>query len=207
MVAVGGEVTSKLRTAAGKVQLLEPIDPEPVSLSPARARAENPLVARLRPRYLAGTRLEPFKEMRFGWGRAMDVADRLRSAKLRPTRQRHVLARLLFTGGHRHVTAEQLHGEALAAEVRVSLATVYNTLHHFTRVGLLRELVVESGRSYFDTNTTHHHHFFDEKSGELTDIPGQHIRVSRVPRPPAGFAVSRVDVVVRLRGDDVENID
>ena len=136
----------------------------------------------------------------------MDVADRLRSAKLRPTRQRHALARLLFAGGHRHVTAEQLHGEALAAEVRVSLATVYNTLHHFTRVGLLRELVVESGRSYFDTNTTHHHHFFDEKSGELTDIPGQHIRVSRVPRPPAGSTVSRVDVVVRLRRDDVENI-
>jgi Fur family iron response transcriptional regulator len=138
--------------------------------------------------------------------RLMDMTDRLRSAKLRPTRQRHALARLLFAGGDRHVTAEQLHGEALAADVRVSLATVYNTLHHFTRAGLLRELVVESGRAYFDTNTTYHHHFFDEESGELTDISGDDIRVSRVPRPPAGSAVSRVDVVVRLRRGDAEDI-
>ena len=83
------------------------------------------------------------------------------------------LARLLFDGGDRHVTAEQLHGEALAAAIPVSLATVYNTLHQFTDAGLLREVVVEPGRSYFDTNIADHHHFFCEASGLLQDIPGR----------------------------------
>src|ERR1700722_15326672 len=90
------------------------------------------------------------------------LLERLRAVGLRPTRQRIALARLLFDGGDRHITAEQLHGEALGAVIRVSLATVYNTLHQFTDAGLLREVVVEPGRSYFDSNTTDHHHFFCE---------------------------------------------
>ena len=95
------------------------------------------------------------------------IADRLRAAGLRPTRQRLCLARLLFEPGDRHVTAEQLHSEANAARVEVSLATVYNTLHQFTEAGLLREVVIEPGRSYFDTNTSDHHHFFHEGDGRL----------------------------------------
>src|SRR5438094_9801147 len=114
------------------------------------------------------------------------VVERLRRAGLRPTRQRVALARLLFNGGDRHVTAEQLHGEALGATIRVSLATVYNTLHQFTAAGLLREVVVEPGRSYFDTNTDDHHHFFCEPSGVLQDIPGQGAVISGLPLPPAG---------------------
>ena len=86
----------------------------------------------------------------------------LRAAHLRPTRQRLALTRLLFEQGERHVTAEQLHGEAVAAVVRVSLATVYNTLHQFIEAGLLSEVVANSGRSYFDTNVRDHHHFFFE---------------------------------------------
>lgn len=125
---------------------------------------------------------------------------RVRAAGLRPTRQRIALARLLFSGPHRHVTAEQLHGEALAADVRVSLATVYNTLHQFTKVGLLRELVVDSGRSYFDTNVTHHHHFFFEDSNRLQDVPGHSVEVGRIPAAPSGTKVSRVDVIIRLKG-------
>src|ERR671928_2108479 len=81
-----------------------------------------------------------------------NALDRLRQAGLRPTRQRLALARLLLDKGDRHVTAEQLHGEALGADIRVSLATVYNALHQFTAAGLLREVVVAPGRSYFDTN-------------------------------------------------------
>ncbi len=77
---------------------------------------------------------------------------RLREAGLRPTRQRLALGRLLFDGGDRHVTAEALHDEAQKAGVSVSLATVYNTLHQFTGAGLLREVVVDSSRTYFDTN-------------------------------------------------------
>jgi Fur family transcriptional regulator, iron response regulator len=123
---------------------------------------------------------------------------RLRAAGLRPTRQRLALARLLFENGDRHVTAEQLHGEALAAEIGVSLATVYNTLHQFTEAGLLREAVVEPGRSYFDTNTADHHHFFCEANGQLLDIPAEQLSVGGLPLPPVGTEIRRVDIIVRL---------
>src|SRR3954454_16999024 len=126
------------------------------------------------------------------------VLARLRQAGLRPTRQRLALARLLFEGGDRHVTAEQLHGETSAAAMRVSLATVYNTLHQFTDAGLLREVVVEPGRSYFDTNVDDHHHFFCESSGRLQDIPGNTVLVSEMPEAPSGTAIRRVDVIIRL---------
>jgi Fur family iron response transcriptional regulator len=112
------------------------------------------------------------------------------------------LARLLFEAGDRHVTAEQLHGEAEAARVRLSLATVYNTLHQFTAHGLLREVVVEPGRSYFDTNTTEHHHFFFESQGRLEDIPGDQVELARIPPPPTGTRVSRVDVIVRIASNE-----
>lgn len=125
--------------------------------------------------------------------------DILRDAGLRPTRQRLGLARLLFENGNRHVTAEQLHSEAASAKLQVSLATVYNTLNQFRDVGLLREVVVEPGRSYFDTNASDHHHFFDEESGELQDIAGDAIAVGRVPTPPPGTEVERVDIIVRVR--------
>jgi Fur family iron response transcriptional regulator len=125
--------------------------------------------------------------------------DRLKAASLRPTRQRLGLGKLLFEGGDRHVTAEDLHIEATGAGLRVSLATVYNTLNQFTSAGLLREVVVDAGRSYFDTNTSDHHHFFFEGSGELRDIPGDQVRVSHLPQAPAGTTVARVDVVVRVR--------
>jgi Fur family iron response transcriptional regulator len=124
--------------------------------------------------------------------------ERLRGAGLRPTRQRLALARLLFERGDRHVTAELLHGEALAQTVRVSLATVYNTLHQFTTAGLLREVVVEPGRSYFDTNIDEHHHFFSESVGTLQDIPGEDVVVSGLPQPPAGTEIRRVEVIVRI---------
>ena len=123
---------------------------------------------------------------------------RLRGAGLRPTRQRAALAELLGSG-HRHVSAESLHLEARKAGVPVSLATVYNTLHQFTEAGLLREVVVGSGRSYFDTNTGDHQHFYCEYSGELIDIDGDVIEVAGVPTPPKGMKVDRVDVVVRVK--------
>jgi len=132
---------------------------------------------------------------------SLTAMERLRAVGLRPTRQRLALARLLFSGGDRHVTAEQLHGEALAAAIPVSLATVYNTLHQFTDAGLLREVVVEPGRSYFDTNINDHHHFFWEPSGVLQDIPGEGVVVSGLPQPPPGAEIRRVEVIVRVRHD------
>ena len=127
------------------------------------------------------------------------VIERLRAVGLRPTRQRLALTRLLFDRGDRHVTAEQLHGDALAAAIPVSLATVYNTLHQFTAAGLLREVVVEPGRSYFDTNIDDHHHFFCESTGMLQDIPGAAVSVGQLPHAPAGTEISRVDVIIRVR--------
>lgn len=130
---------------------------------------------------------------------SLSVLDRLTKAGLRPTRQRLSLARLLFTDGDRHVTAEALHAQATEAQVGVSLATVYNTLHQFTRAGLLREVVVEAGRSYFDTNISDHHHFFISDLGQLIDIDGSLVAVSGLPGTPDGMSVDRVDVVIRLR--------
>jgi Fur family iron response transcriptional regulator len=142
------------------------------------------------------------------------LIDRLKDAGLRPTRQRLALARLLFdprrggpqdaaapdrTRADRHVTAEQLHGEAMDADVRVSLATVYNTLNQFTEAGLLREVVVEPGRSYFDTNVDDHHHFYFEDSGRLQDIAGDAVRLAEVPEAPSGARIERVDVIIRVR--------
>jgi len=127
-----------------------------------------------------------------------DVAKVLREAGLRPTRQRVALAHLLFAGGDRHITAETLHEEALARKVPVSLATVYNTLHQFTRAGLLREVAVEGAKAYFDTNTSNHYHFFCEPSGKLMDIATGSIRIEGLPEAPEGMTISRVDVLVRL---------
>ena len=124
----------------------------------------------------------------------------LRSAGLRLTRQRLALAKLLFGGMERHVTAEMLHGEAQEARVPVSLATVYNTLHQFTDAGLLKEIIV-SGRSYFDTNTSHHHHFYCETSGELSDIDGACVAIDLLLEPPSGREVSGIDVIVRVKSN------
>ena len=124
---------------------------------------------------------------------------RLRAVALRPTRQRVDLAGLIFGKGDRHMTAELLHDEAARAGVQVSLATVYNTLHQFTGAGLLRQVVVDASRSYFDTNVRDHQHLFVEDEGTLIDIPGETIAVQGVPAPPKGMKVNRIDVVVRLR--------
>ena len=123
----------------------------------------------------------------------------LKGAGLRPTRQRIALAGLLLRQGHRHVSAEALHEEAVRAGVEVSLATVYNTLHQLSDAGLLRQVVVEQGRSYFDTNTGDHQHFYNSEDGTLIDIPGDAVAVARLPQPPRGTKVERVDVVIRIR--------
>ena len=127
-----------------------------------------------------------------------DALLRLKQVGLRPTRQRMALAKLLFDGGDQHITAENLHGMARKAAVKVSLATVYNTLHQFTDSGLLREVVVGPGRSYFDTNTHDHHHFYVEPAGELVDIPVDSVELSRLPTPPDGTVMDRVDVIIRV---------
>ena len=126
-----------------------------------------------------------------------DLAERIRAAGLRPTRQRIALAGVIFGAGDRHLTAESLHAEACAAGVPMSLATVYNSLHQFTQAGLLRSFGVGGRATHFDTNTSEHHHFVTER-GEVTDIPGG-VTVDGLPEPPEGMEIVHVDVVVRLR--------
>jgi len=116
---------------------------------------------------------------------------------LRPTRQRAALAEMLFKGD-RHVTAEELHMEATAAGSKISLATVYNTLHHFRQAGLVRELAIEGSRTYFDTNTSNHNHFYFEDRHDVVDIPDNEIGLSNLPKPPEGYAIAHIDVVIRL---------
>ncbi|MDP2699356.1 iron response transcriptional regulator IrrA [Thalassospira sp.] len=132
--------------------------------------------------------------------------NRLKEAGLRPTRQRLALARLLFDNGPRHITAEQLHSEAMAQNVRVSLATVYNALHQFTDAGLIREIVVDSGRSYFDTNVAPHYHFYCEDDGMLIDIPADAVQLARVPNMPRGTELASVDLVFRLRRQEERHV-
>jgi len=128
-----------------------------------------------------------------------DVRTMLRDVGLRPTRQRMALGWILFAKGDRHLTAEMLYEEATKAKVPVSLATVYNTLHQFTDVGLLRQVAVDGSKTYFDTNSTQHHHFFVEGENALLDIPDTDVIVGKTPIPPEGYEIARIDVVVRLR--------
>jgi Fur family iron response transcriptional regulator len=128
-----------------------------------------------------------------------ELRSMLRKSGLRPTRQRVALAAILYGHGNRHISAESLHGEALLQRAAVSLATIYNTLHQFTDAGLLREVAVDGSKTYFDTNTGEHHHFFVEDDKEVIDIPEGQMGVGRLPEPPPGYEISRVDVVVRLR--------
>ncbi|HFB97733.1 MAG TPA: transcriptional repressor [Bryobacterales bacterium] len=133
--------------------------------------------------------------------REEDIVNRLREAGLRPTRQRIALAMLLYGRGHRHVTAEELHREAALAGLSVSLATVYNTLNQFTRARLLREVIADGSKAFYDTNVSEHYHFYSEKDGRLIDIPGDQLSIGRLPPLPEGTRVASIDVIVRLAED------
>lgn len=128
-----------------------------------------------------------------------EIRSMLRHSGLRPTRQRLALAEILFGKGNRHISAENLHEEAMIQRVPVSLATVYNTLHQFTDAGLLREVAVDGSKTYFDTNVSDHHHFFVEDDDTVLDIEDDRMDVNHLPAAPEGYEISRVDVVVRLR--------
>ena len=124
---------------------------------------------------------------------------KIRKTGLRPTRQRMILAELLFLNGNRHLTAEQLHGEVIDRNDQISLATIYNNLHQFTRTGLLREVIVDATRVYFDTNIEPHHHFFYENNAYLEDIPAQSLKLLDIPTLPPETSVTSIDIIIRVR--------
>ena len=130
------------------------------------------------------------------------LAGFLQKFGVRPTRQRLDLSALLFDGQHKHVTAEELLSVARSKKIRVSLATIYNSLNHFVKVGMLQETSMGAGKTYFDTNTDLHHHFFDEESGRLWDIPASAVKVDYSAAAPEGLAVDRVSVTIRLHKDN-----
>ena len=157
-------------------------------------------MSRMKPaRFPRKGRTENEADMRRSARAKEDATARLRMAGLRPTRQRVMLAGLLFRGHDRHLTAETLHEEAVRAGVKVSLATVYNTLNQFTDVGLLRQVAVDGSKTYFDTNTSDHHHFFVEGQNALVDIPSTSVSIGDLPQVLDGYEIARVDVVVRLK--------
>ena len=130
------------------------------------------------------------------------LATKLGAAGLRVTEPRLRLAHLLFRHGNRHVTAEALLDEAHASGLRVSQATVYNTLNQLQAAGLLRQVQVDQARSYFDTNIDVHHHFYVEGEARLIDIAADAVDVARLPDSPAGYDVDRVEVIIRLDKSD-----
>jgi Fur family transcriptional regulator, iron response regulator len=132
---------------------------------------------------------------------------KLRAAGLRPTRQRMALAKLLFDRAEpRHITAEQLYAESAAAGVQVSLATVYNALHQFTDAGLLQEVVLNPGQTYFDSNTTPHHHLMvGDRLEDVVDVDSTTIDFAKLPRLPRGMEIESIHVVIRARPQRAAN--
>jgi len=124
--------------------------------------------------------------------------DKIAAAGLRLTKARLALCSLLFAGGTRRVTAETLFEEAKQASMSVSLATVYKTLREFSEAGLLRPLRLDGIKSYYDNNVYNHQHFYLEDGCHLIDTPAK-VRIRKLPAPPEGYTIDRVDVVIRLR--------
>jgi Fur family iron response transcriptional regulator len=110
-----------------------------------------------------------------------------------------MLGWLLFGQGHRHVAAEDLFEEARRARVHLSLATVYNTLRQFSEASLIRQVLTEGGKAYFDTNVDEHHHYMVEGEDGMWDAPSDAVPLAGNVTAPPGFEVAGVDVVVRLR--------
>jgi len=126
------------------------------------------------------------------------LSERLRAHGVHPTAQRVQIASLLL-GAPQHLTAEQILAELRRSGVRVSKATVYNTLNLLAARGLIRQLAVEGDRAWFDSNTSPHYHFQDLETGALTDVSAEEIRFERLPPPPEGMEYAGIELFIRLR--------
>ena len=141
--------------------------------------------------------MKPNSKPASSWERLPEL---IRKRGLRLTRQRLFLAKYLFEDQeNRHVTAADLVRETTKHKKHMSLATIYNTLHQFVELGLLREVVIDSKATYFDTNLSEHHHFFHEKTGELVDVLQGEVEIGKLPAPPSDSKISRVNVTIHLQ--------
>ena len=129
----------------------------------------------------------------------MDILKKLRDVKLRPTKQRILLANLILDGKNKHFTAETIQKEVSTKGHNISLATIYNCLNKFVNVGLLKQIDQQGEVTIFDTNVSHHHHFLNQNTGELTDIEPDEITFSKFPKIPRGFQNDEVEVLIKIR--------
>lgn len=127
-----------------------------------------------------------------------EIATRLRAHDINPTSQRVEIAQLLFTR-HEHLSAEEVFSLVNGQTVRVSKATVYNTLGLFAGRGLIREVIADPERVFYDPNTAPHHHFYDTTTGKLMDIPAEEVQIGALPALPDGMRMEGVEVIVRVR--------
>ena len=123
---------------------------------------------------------------------------KIESSGIRPTKQRRVLAKILFENGNRHLSADELFHDVKKEDRKISMATVYNTLKQFTSLGLVREVVVDQNKSLYCTNRKSHYHLYIEDEGKIVDIPTKNIDLN-IPSIPACLQLHNIDVIVRIR--------
>ncbi|MDB9752234.1 transcriptional repressor [Pelagibacteraceae bacterium] len=131
-----------------------------------------------------------------------EIVNKLRSSKLRPTKQRIKIAELLFNRAKTfHFTIEDLNKNLNKKDnsENISLATIYNTIDAFKKAGHLKEILTNNNTSYFDTNINSHHHFYDDQTNELTDINFNDVVVAKVPHAPKGKKIKDVEVIISLQ--------
>ena len=131
----------------------------------------------------------------------IDILKKLRSSGLRPTKQRVEIAKFLFEREKTfHFTVESLNKLlAKKSTSKISLATIYNSVHSFKAAGHLSEVEVRGNRTYFDTNVSNHHHFYDSETAELIDIDANDIIIQKIPKAPNGKKVKNVEVFINLK--------
>jgi Fur family iron response transcriptional regulator len=127
-----------------------------------------------------------------------DLADRLRSCGINPTRQRIEIAHALFSR-YEHLSADQVLAIVNQRQPETSRATVYNTLNLFVETKLIREVIVDPDRVFYDPNTAPHYHIYNVETGELTDIDAQDVRIEGLPEPPPGMVTEGMDIIIRVR--------
>ena len=138
------------------------------------------------------------------FGTTEDLTSLLKAHGILPTQQRLLIARVLFERP-RHVSAEQVMQQVNMGRDHVSKATVYNTLGLFARNGLIKEVIVDPSRVFYDPNTTRHHHFYNVDTGELMDIDADQLSLGELPELPRGTTADGVDVIIRLRNSPAVN--
>ncbi len=131
----------------------------------------------------------------------IDILKKLRSSKLRPTKQRVEIAKFLFDREKTfHFTVEGLNKLLIKKSTsKIALATIYNTVHAFKAAGHLSEVEVRGNRTYFDTNVSNHHHFYDSENSELIDIDANEIVIQKIPKAPNGKKIKNVEVFINLK--------